>query len=250
MDLSKLPIRPTKRSRPTAPEDIFKSLTLRGTIENMWGLQLEALRGWEALRTESDVIAEMTTGGGKTLVGLLIGQSLVNESSGKVLYVCATKQLIEQTAARAQECGIRVATYFGGNWTDREVFDGCIGLCITNYAAVFNGRSIFRGEDFRGIVFEAQEPAIAIEAASLVNDFKLRQIARRKRDTAKPLRGCANEAKRPRFRPVPPNRLNAHRLAKQRASHDLPCADGFGCRHCEPRPILCSAPISAMPKPV
>lgn len=73
MDLSKLPIKPTKRSRPTAPEDIFKSLTLRGSVENMWGPQVEAVRGWDAIRAESDVIIEMTTGGGKTLAGLLIG---------------------------------------------------------------------------------------------------------------------------------------------------------------------------------
>lgn len=154
MDLSKLQIRPTKRSRPTEPEAIFKSLTLRGTVENMWGPQVEAVRLWDTSRADNDVIIEMTTGGGKTLVGLLIGQSLVNETNGKVLYVCATKQLIEQTKARAQECGIRVATYFNGNWTDKEIFDGCLGLCITNYAAVFNGRSIFKKEDIRGIIFD------------------------------------------------------------------------------------------------
>lgn len=120
----------------------------------MWGPQVEAVRGWDAIRTESDVIIEMTTGGGKTLAGLLIGQSLVNETNGKILYVCATKQLIEQTAARAQECSISLATYFGGNWTERNVFDGCTGLCITNYAAVFNGRSIFRNENLRGVIFD------------------------------------------------------------------------------------------------
>lgn len=154
MDLSKLPIKPTKRSRPTAPEDIFKSLTLRGSVENMWGPQVEAVRGWDAIRAESDVIIEMTTGGGKTLAGLLIGQSLVNETNGKILYVCATKQLIEQTAARAQECSISLATYFGGNWTERNAFDGCTGVCITNYAAVFNGLSIFKKENLRGIIFD------------------------------------------------------------------------------------------------
>ena len=154
VDLSKLQIRPTKRSRPTDPEAIFKSLTLRGTVENMWGPQVEAVRGWDAIRSESDVVVEMTTGGGKTLAGLLIGQSLVNETNGKILYVCATKQLIEQTAARAQECGIPVATYFGRNWTNREAFDGCVGVCITNYAAVFTGRSIFAKEDLRGVVFD------------------------------------------------------------------------------------------------
>jgi hypothetical protein len=154
VELSKLPIKPTKRSRPTVPEDIFKTLTLRGSVENMWEPQAGALRQWHLIRSEKDAVVEMTTGGGKTLVGLLIGQSLVNETNGKILYVCATKQLIEQTAARAQECSIPVATYFGGNWANRPVFDGCTGVCITNYAALFNGKSIFRNEDLRGIIFD------------------------------------------------------------------------------------------------
>jgi hypothetical protein len=154
MDLSKLPIRTAKRVRPTVPEAIFKALTLRGTVENMWGPQVEAVREWDAMRGENDVAVEMATGGGKTLAGLLIGQSLVNETMGKVLYVCPTKQLVEQTAARSQECGIPAARYFASTWHNKEVFDSCEGLCITNYAAVFNGRSIFRNEEVRGIIFD------------------------------------------------------------------------------------------------
>src|SRR5438093_854524 len=139
MDLSKLQIKPTKRSRPIAPEDIFKSLTLRGTVENMWGPQVEAVRTWDGMRQAGDVIIEMTTGGGKTLAGLLVAQSIVNETNGKVLYVCPTNQLVEQTVTRAGGCGIRTASYSGGGkWFDKEAYDGCVGACVTNYAAVFN----------------------------------------------------------------------------------------------------------------
>ncbi len=154
MDLSKLQIKPTKRSRAIDPQEIFKSLTLRGTVENLWGPQAEALKEWHLSRQEADTIVEMNTGGGKTLVGLLMAQSLVNETQGKVVLVCATNQLVEQTVTRAQECGIHLSTYMRGMWERKDVYDTCSGCCVTNYAAMFNGRSIFQREDLKGIVFD------------------------------------------------------------------------------------------------
>jgi hypothetical protein len=130
LDLSKLTIRTGPRTRATSPEDIFKSLTLRGTVENIYGPQAEALRLWDGRRGQSDNVIGMVTGGGKTLVGLLIAKSLVNETRRKVLYVCPNNQLVEQTAEHAAECGIDVATYYGQTWRTREVYDEATGPCI------------------------------------------------------------------------------------------------------------------------
>src|SRR5436189_103168 len=114
--LKGLTIVPKKRSKETNPLKIFESLTLRGTVENIWEPQSEALKGWDAARDKSDVVVEMNTGGGKTLIGLLIAQSIVNETAGKVVFVCPTIQLIEQAKMRAEECGLEVASYYDGNW--------------------------------------------------------------------------------------------------------------------------------------
>jgi len=153
-DSSKIRIRKIRRAQETDPEKIFESLTLRGTVENLWSPQASALKEWHRQRTESDVVIEMNTGGGKTLVGLLVAQSLVNEVHRKVLYVCPTNQLVEQAALKAAECGIEVATYMNGVWDDREVAEESRGPCVTNYAAVFNGKSIFQREELGGIVFD------------------------------------------------------------------------------------------------
>jgi Type III restriction enzyme, res subunit/Helicase C-terminal domain len=154
MDLSKLQIKPAKRSRATSPKEIFKSLTLRGSIQNIWEPQAEALTAWEQKRDAADVVIQMSTGGGKTLVGLLIAQALVNETKGKVLYVCPTNQLVEQVASKAAECGISIATYMRGQWSNASAYDSAMGPCITNYAAVFNGKSIFSNHEVRGIIFD------------------------------------------------------------------------------------------------
>lgn len=154
MDLSKLHIKPARRGRAIKPVDIFQASTLRGSIENLWAPQAEALAKWHDQRVASDIAIEMTTGGGKTLVGLLVAQSLVNETNGKVLYVCPTNQLLEQTRARAAECGIQVSTYHTGKWGNSEFYDQGTGPCLTNYDALFNGRSIFKLHDLQAIVFD------------------------------------------------------------------------------------------------
>lgn len=153
-DPSKLTIRKTRRQKELDPEKIFESLTLRGSIQNPWGPQTDALRTWQERRSESDLVIEMNTGGGKTLVGLLVGQSLVNETGKHVLFVCPTKQLIEQAASKAAECGLEVATYMGGSWSNREVTDEGRGICITNYDAAFNGKSIFNREEIGGLILD------------------------------------------------------------------------------------------------
>lgn len=154
------------RSSETDPIKIFGGLTLRGSIENVWEPQARALREWHDSRTLRDVSIEMSTGGGKTLVGVLVAQSLVNETRGCVLYVCPTNQLVEQTAARADELGLSVATYTSSTWAKRDLFDSRAGFCITNYAAVFNGLSIFRRENPVAFVFDdAHVAADAIRGA-------------------------------------------------------------------------------------
>lgn len=171
-DPSKIRLRTKHRVKETDPEKIFESLTLRGSIENLWSPQAAALQECNKLRTDPDVVIEMNTGGGKTLVGLLIAQSLVNESGNCVLYVCPTNQLIEQASAKAEECGIEVASYMGGKWEAREVSEESRGPCITNYAAVFNGKSIFEGFDLGGIVFDDAHVAGNIIRAQFTLSFE------------------------------------------------------------------------------
>lgn len=156
MALGRLSILKPNRARPTTPMEIFNSsrTTLRGKIQNLWEPQASALRQWEEVRESKDVVVKMNTGGGKTLVGLLIAQSIVNDTGGKVLYVCPTNQLVEQVTALASEIGLPVARYFDSTWTNREVYLGGQGFCITNYAALFNSLSIFKREELSGIIFD------------------------------------------------------------------------------------------------
>ena len=106
MALKKIKLPVAQGKKPTDPQEIFNKLTLRGSIENIWQPQGEALKKWQGKRSDSDVVVQINTGGGKTLVGLLIAQSIVNETKGRVLYVCPNNQLVEQIVDRAKEVGL------------------------------------------------------------------------------------------------------------------------------------------------
>lgn len=154
MALKKLKLSVPTGNKPENPLDIFKTLTLRGSIENIWEPQAEALKGWHKLRAQTDVVVQMNTGGGKTLVGLLMAQSLVNEMNKRVLYIVANNQLVEQTAKRAHEIGLQPATRYRSDWTNQEAFQSAETFCITNYAAVFNGFSTFADKDVAALIFD------------------------------------------------------------------------------------------------
>ena len=164
IDLSGIRIGTGPETRHTDPVEVFKRLTLRGSVENIWQPQTEAVQGWYAARTTSEDIAiEMHTGGGKTLAGLLVGQASVNELRRPGFYVCPTIQLVEQTRARAEECGLETATYADRQWRDRAVFDAARGLCITTYAAVFNSRARLPRETSRPGIFVFDDAHVAGE---------------------------------------------------------------------------------------
>ncbi len=154
MALKRIKISVPSGKKPLDPLEVFNKLTLRGSIENIWEPQAEALKEWHKNRSELDVVVQMNTGGGKTLVGLLIAQSLANEQSGQVLYICSNNQLVEQTMDRAKQIGLSPALRYRGEWTDREDFEAGSTFCVTNYATVFNGKSIFREEEICALVFD------------------------------------------------------------------------------------------------
>lgn len=153
IDFSKLKA-PTKQERPTDPIAIFQSLRVTdASINDLWLAQGDALRGWHEKRAEKDVAISLNTGAGKTLVGLLIAQSLVNETRSLVVYACSSIQLVLQTAKKAEGYGLPVTTYTRGQFSNDLAARG-EAACLTTYQALFNGRSVFFKRDISGIVFD------------------------------------------------------------------------------------------------
>jgi replicative superfamily II helicase len=96
------------------PIEIFRRNPKPQGINDLYSSQFEVLTAWQNRRIQKDTIIKLHTGGGKTLVGLLIAQSILNEESGPVVYLAPTIQLVQQTISKAQEYGIKAVSYEKG----------------------------------------------------------------------------------------------------------------------------------------
>ncbi len=141
-DLGKL-----KGTKPKAkvvdPEDIFRRLPKPPGINDIYQSQGEVLRAWYARRDERDLVIKLHTGGGKTLVGLLIAQSAMNEKGEPVLYLTPTVQLMNQVLAKAAHYGVPAIPYPKGREPLPDAFLNGQAVLVATYNALFNGISKF-----------------------------------------------------------------------------------------------------------
>lgn len=144
-----------QQAKPTHPIEIFHGAAITdGNINDLWLGQGDALREWYANRDKNDVAVVLNTGAGKTLVGLLIAQSLVNETRRQVVYACSSIQLVEQTATKAEGYGLPAATYYRQQFSQGDSYHRAEVPCVTTYQALFNGWSRFKSDDIAAVIFD------------------------------------------------------------------------------------------------
>ena len=124
------------------PIEIFRRQPKPPEITDLYTSQAHVLEEWHRRRTESDIVIKLHTGGGKTLVGLLIAQSILNEISEPVIYLCPTVQLAEQTLKKAEEYGI-AADIYTKSTPFPDAFLAGKSVFICTYNALFNGLGKF-----------------------------------------------------------------------------------------------------------
>jgi replicative superfamily II helicase len=130
------------KPKPIHPREIFNSLPKPPGINDLYASQAEVLDAWFARRTDRDVVAKLHTGGGKTLVALLMAQSVMNELGEPVVYLAPTKQLVDQVISMSVEYGIPTTRYVSGQPISSDFYDGKAAL-VGSYETLFNGRSKF-----------------------------------------------------------------------------------------------------------
>ena len=153
IDFSKIST-PAGPKRIIDPIELFQSLSVTDpSVNDLWLAQGDALRQWHQNRATRDVAIALNTGAGKTLVGLLAAQSLVNETNRHVVYACSSIQLVEQTASKAAGYGLDITTYFQGKFSN-DLYHQGLASCITTYQALFNSKSRFFKDEAAAIVFD------------------------------------------------------------------------------------------------
>ncbi|APO67513.1 DEAD/DEAH box type DNA/RNA helicase protein [Rhizobium gallicum] len=154
IDFNKLS-RPKTNSAPLDPLEIFaKTPNLSDAPNDLWKGQAEALGRWHQNRDRDDNAILLNTGAGKSIVGVLIAQSLVNEQIGPIVFACSTIDLVEQTARECQRLGISYTTRTSGEFSD-DKFETGRAFCITTYQALFTANSTFsKGKAPAGVIFD------------------------------------------------------------------------------------------------
>src|SRR5687767_7723902 len=98
---------------PIEPTELFRSLVTADRLAYLRDVQQDVLLAWHARRGERDTIVKMSTGAGKTIVGLLMLQSSLNEGVSPALYLCPTIQLVEQVVSDAVDLGVSAVSVTG-----------------------------------------------------------------------------------------------------------------------------------------
>lgn len=121
------------------PRDVFNLLPRKAkNLGYLRDVQNEVLEKWYSQRSQRNSIVAMNTGSGKTIVGLLILKSCLNENKGPAVYVAPDKYLSRQVMAQAEELGIEIT-----DDPDNLRFRSQQAVLVTNIHKVFNGRSVF-----------------------------------------------------------------------------------------------------------
>lgn len=124
------------------PVRLYASLDRASDKGPLRPVQERVLSEWHMNRRgDRDLILKLHTGQGKTLVGLLMLQSKLNEGVSPALYLCPNNFLVTQTVEQAQQFGIRCVT------TTDELPDEFIegrAILVTVIHKLFNGLTKFK----------------------------------------------------------------------------------------------------------
>lgn len=143
MDFNKL-LGKSQQAKIVDPIEIFNNLDKDGDKAYLWPGQKSVLELWDTdHRSKKDTIVKLHTGQGKTLIGLLMLQSLLNEGKGPALYLCPDNTLVTQTIKQAEAFGIKIVEGSKESTALPREFLNSEAILITSCQKLFNGKSVF-----------------------------------------------------------------------------------------------------------
>lgn len=123
----------------TEPSTLFDALPNKADgYGYLRAVQKTVLDAWSARRAERDVVIKTNTGGGKTIVGLLMLQCSLHESLGPALYLAPEGHLADRVRGEAAKLGLPVVSE-----PDAAKFLSGDAICVTTMRTLVNGRSRF-----------------------------------------------------------------------------------------------------------
>lgn len=133
------------------PELMYQDYKHRN-IKELTSSQGQIVTSYTEHASKKDIALELPTGSGKTLVGLVIGEWRRKKNGEKVVFLCPTRQLVNQVKKQTEEkYGIPVTAFTGKikNYTDEQRSSWQLNktIAVTTYSSFFNTNSFFDGAD-------------------------------------------------------------------------------------------------------
>jgi hypothetical protein len=130
------------------PEALFRDLRKK-TVPGLLSHQADVLRSYMAVHSKfTDIALQLPTGSGKTLVGLLIAEWRRRKYGERVVYLCPTRQLVNQVAQQASaKYGIDLHAFTGSraqyDASAAADWQNAAAVAITTYSSLFNTNPFF-----------------------------------------------------------------------------------------------------------
>lgn len=145
-----MPFKPLNNEDSNAenPQAMFRDLRPR-TIEALYSHQDTIINSYVNIaKDHSDVALQLPTGSGKTLVGLLIAEWRRRTMQERVVFLCPTKQLVNQISTYANNnYGIKSIPFTGKTKdyspTEKTQWNNGESIAVTTYSALFNTNPFF-----------------------------------------------------------------------------------------------------------
>jgi len=122
------------------PREIFNALPNKNAHKFQYprDVQSQVWAKWFDRRDENSLVVKMNTGGGKTVVGLLLLKSCLNEDKYPAAYICPDNYLVKQVLDAAKELGLEVTS----DAKSHRFLSGK-AILVANIQKLVNGRSVF-----------------------------------------------------------------------------------------------------------
>lgn len=135
-------------SVPESPERLFRDLPRRKHA-SVLDHQGQILRSYtQTALNKPDVALQLPTGSGKTLVGLLLAEWRRRKFGERIVYLCPTRQLVNQVVDEANlKYGLSVEAFVGAKSeftvAAKAAYHNAERVAVTTYSALFNTNPFF-----------------------------------------------------------------------------------------------------------
>lgn len=132
----------------TNPIEIYEDLDRKSDVGQLRQIQQDVLTKWyNERKDDKNLIIKLSTGEGKTLIGLLLLQSKLNMNEGPCIYVTPTRYLARQVYLEAEKFGIQCCLYDGEQRDISQDYIEGKKILIVYCQKVFNSASKFEDSD-------------------------------------------------------------------------------------------------------